>query len=890
MLDRTLPKTIGPYLVDGLIGRGGMGAVYRAHHRETRAPCALKVIHAGLLDGALAARSLARFQREAELLARLAGDHAIVRVHAAGVDLGRPWCAMDFVVGRSLAQVLRDGPLDVEEAVRIVGEVARALQRAHELGVIHRDIKPDNILIDERDAPRIVDFGIAFDVAADRLTRTGEMVGTPAYMAPEQCHRSSSAEDEIGPRTDVYALGALLFSCLTAEPPFTGTGAALLVAVVKSPARRPRSVRPEVPVALDAVCARAMTKDSRGRYPSAAAFADDLERWESGESVEALRGSGIGGARRVRAGIGALLALAAVTMLAGLLLVRTPPEADPETRAAVLGRVAETLRGGGTPSAGDLAIVDRIAAAPATPPDEALRARVLALVAEVGRAPRDPDTTTELAAALREDASPRRLATVAESLAAAGKVATLDAVFHRHDPVLALPPGAARAVAILLSSEESGVPPPRDAAAYRALYHASGLPREARGRLALRRIEADLGAGDLASDAALRRLDALAADLGASPQVRLSEERFVALVRDVETDLDAGEHDRATTTGLLLARVLEPPEVLPPSLVARLHIGLFASFGDTDALSAQSATMMSILLPLGLEPLELRGSDGLLALLGEDWWLAQGRAQRDEPPSLQRALGLAFGARLLASRDEHRIEVEAWAEEALAATPRRRRTLSLVASAYEKLKRYGEAVTLLEEAVKLDRSRPLDRRWARLPANLAGFVGRRDAVRAAALLEEAAMIQRENDPRLREALELGARAPFAWDARSPIANAARETARRLMTAERCCDGSPTADDLLELSAEFADADVEAVFVGIERATHRQLHGDHERAIELLDEVAPIAQRHLREDSERWQERLATILRARATSLVAIGLVEEAANDRVKAERLHPGGG
>ncbi len=294
-LASSAPRTIGPYLVLEELGRGGMGAVYRARHGQTGAEHAVKVTFT-TLDSESARRRFARFRREMEVLARIAPHPGIVRIHACGEDRGRPWCAMELVAGEPLGRRLeRTGPLPPEEAARVVAAVARAVEHVHAHDVVHRDLKPENVILDSRaGVPRVVDFGLAYDAFSEELTKTGELLGTPAYMAPEQVARGGSAAGsgersaEIGPPTDVYGLGAVLYATLTGHAPFEGGSFLEIVnALVNAAPVDPRRRQPEVPRELEAVCLRAIEKERTRRYPTAAALADDLERWLRGEPTVA---------------------------------------------------------------------------------------------------------------------------------------------------------------------------------------------------------------------------------------------------------------------------------------------------------------------------------------------------------------------------------------------------------------------------------------------------------------------------------------------------------------------------------------------------------------------------------------------------------------------------
>ncbi len=276
---------IGPFEVLGELGRGGMGAVFRVRHISTGAPYALKLLLPGLVESESGSQGVARFQREIEALAKLDGHPSIVRLFTHGRHGMSPYYVMELVEGETLKDACGEKPMDPDRAVRIAISLARAVHHAHVQGVLHRDLKPSNVLLDQTGTPRILDFGLAKSATDTSLTKTGEMMGTPGYMSPEQVG-AGGEKVVVGPTTDVYGLGSLLYHLLVGHRPFKGMSRLNTIAAVltKHPTP-PRSIVPELSPELEAVCLKAMEKEPEDRYRSAGAFADDLERWVGGESV-----------------------------------------------------------------------------------------------------------------------------------------------------------------------------------------------------------------------------------------------------------------------------------------------------------------------------------------------------------------------------------------------------------------------------------------------------------------------------------------------------------------------------------------------------------------------------------------------------------------------------
>ncbi|MEC3953767.1 protein kinase [Nocardia sp. CDC153] len=273
MSDRLRPGTdFAGYLVEGLLAEGGMAEVYLARHPRLPRRDALKVLSA---EHCLDPEFRARFLREADLTARLNHPN-VIAVHDRGVFDGRLWIAMQYASGGDAAVLSARGPLAPEHAVDIVEQAARGLDEAHRAGLVHRDVKPANLLIDARenrpDRVLVSDFGIGRSVTdSTALTAAGSVLATLAYAAPEQLRGL-----RVDHRTDVYGLGATLYQLLTGQTPFPRpTAEATIEAQLTAPPPRPTAIRPELPVALDAVIARAMDKDPDRRYPSCGALAAD---------------------------------------------------------------------------------------------------------------------------------------------------------------------------------------------------------------------------------------------------------------------------------------------------------------------------------------------------------------------------------------------------------------------------------------------------------------------------------------------------------------------------------------------------------------------------------------------------------------------------------------
>jgi WD40 repeat protein len=313
--DLALPVVPG-YEILGLLGRGGMGVVYKARHLRLKRVVALKVVLAGPHAGPA---ELARFRTEAETVARLQHPH-IVQIYEVGDRQGLPYCALEFVDGGSLRRRLAGAPQQPADAARMVETLARAVHAAHQRGIVHRDLKPGNVLLTADGAPKLTDFGLAKNLEGDPgQTETGQLLGTPSYMAPEQ---AAGRTREVGPRTDVYALGAILYEMLTGRPPFQGASMRdTLDQVCGQEPVPPRRLQPRVPRDLDTVCLKCLQKEAKQRYATAQELAQDLRRYLDGEPIHARPVGRVETAAKWVKRRPALAGFLGATAVAGLLLV-----------------------------------------------------------------------------------------------------------------------------------------------------------------------------------------------------------------------------------------------------------------------------------------------------------------------------------------------------------------------------------------------------------------------------------------------------------------------------------------------------------------------------------------------------------------------------------------
>jgi eukaryotic-like serine/threonine-protein kinase len=290
-----MPERMGRFEIRSRLGAGAFGCVYRAYDPHLEREIALKVPQVGSLDSP---KAVERFLREAKAAAQLRHPH-IVPIHDAGRDGEQYFIASAFIAGRTLAAVIDTEPLPARRAAEIVRDLAEALAYAHDLGIVHRDVKPSNIMLGyssapgakgkapREETPHLMDFGLAYrQDSSEKLTQDGAVLGTPAYMAPEQ---AAGKQGEALPASDQYGLGVVFYETLCGETPFSGPVQILLFNVIHREPSPPRSVKPAIPRDLETICLKAIAKAPKDRYPSCQELADDLHRWLEGEPILARR-------------------------------------------------------------------------------------------------------------------------------------------------------------------------------------------------------------------------------------------------------------------------------------------------------------------------------------------------------------------------------------------------------------------------------------------------------------------------------------------------------------------------------------------------------------------------------------------------------------------------
>lgn len=309
----------GEYDILSEVARGGMGVVYRARHRVLKRVVALKVLRSG--DGA-SDDDIRRFMQEAKSAASL--SHAnIVPIHEFSIHRGQHFFTMDYIEGKPLDRLIEDGSLSPYRSCELILQIARAIHFAHTRGIIHRDIKPANVIVDGEGRPMLTDFGLAVNLSTDRdsqrMTRTGSVMGTIPYIPPEQ---AAGKLEQIGPRSDVYSLGALFYEMLTGRAPFAGmTQYELLQRVIHHYPPSPRKLKPRLSADVETICMKCLAKEPERRYQTAAALADDCQAFLNGEVIKARPATISYRLRRAVARHPEFAVLGGVIVLLGLLIV-----------------------------------------------------------------------------------------------------------------------------------------------------------------------------------------------------------------------------------------------------------------------------------------------------------------------------------------------------------------------------------------------------------------------------------------------------------------------------------------------------------------------------------------------------------------------------------------
>ncbi len=690
---------IDVYIVEMVLGAGGMGSVLRVRHDETGVLYALKLIHADLveLDTEFA---LGRFRREVEVLARVDDHRNIVRVHGCGLFGRVPYCVMEYVDGVPLSDLLAAGePLPPKRAAALVARLGRALQHVHRHGVVHRDLKPENVLIEPGGEPRLTDFGLAYDATGGRLTRTGELLGTPAFMAPEQVtpERYGGTAGGIGARTDVYGLGTVLYGALTARAPYEGESAqAVLLDVVAGPPRPVGQLVKGLPRDLERICARAMERDPGRRYETAAAFAEDLERWLRGDPISISQTNAFGEAwervsprRSVKSLLAWVVGLAAIATIVAATYVTVVDlgVVDPVVQIA---EIEERLERRGRLAEADQAILTAVVADPDTPEAGPIARRLDLLVRldALTRPEAAADPRADVAA-LTELVRPfggidgELLARTSTVLERAGQLGALSHVLWgarpRPGPV-ASPIARAIARAVAVGERAGALEPivPADDVAFDELTESLGDDADDRrllGHLHRRRGEVSLARGERGWATAVRSFTR-ADRLGIAVASEDWPEAFAEHGRKLLDELV--KTDRDVHVGWPLARLLERragkvggPDALAElsdELLAILSAGLMAGAEEVAGEDFRNALVTAAFLDgLGRNPIQPEAFGHLAAVIGGPALEELARVELQRSPGERNPALLMIAGRCYQKLDstlfDRRLPLQ-WADEA----------------------------------------------------------------------------------------------------------------------------------------------------------------------------------------------------------------------------------
>jgi len=305
------------------LGSGTFATIYHAFDPLLERDVTLKVYHTAEEE---CSKDLDHFSSEVKALARMRHPQ-IVPIYDAGREGEYHYIAMAFIEGRTLAEAVSDKPFDSRNSARIISEIAEALAYAHGLGIVHRDVKPSNIVLDARGVAHLIDFGLAYRPGlVGEINRAGAIRGTPAYLAPEQARGN---DDLPQPSNDQYSLGVVLYELLCGRPPFSGPPLLVLVSALQHDPPRPRDLNPGVPPGLEAICLKTLAKRPEDRYPSCQSLAEDLQRWLRGEPPLAnqprSRGWAVGWLQPMRQFAATILAVLTVILLNLLVCLHSGP-------------------------------------------------------------------------------------------------------------------------------------------------------------------------------------------------------------------------------------------------------------------------------------------------------------------------------------------------------------------------------------------------------------------------------------------------------------------------------------------------------------------------------------------------------------------------------------
>ncbi len=924
---RTLPEPgerLGQYKLVRLIAKGGMGAVYHALHARTEKPYAVKLLLREVVDDEGSA-AFERFRREVDALQRIDTHPSVVAVHGWGDWRGLPWYAMEHVEGHALADWLAEGPMRPDRAARLVAEVARALSHVHRFGLVHRDLKPDNILIDANGTPRVTDFGLAYDAGKDRLTKTGEAVGTPVYMAPEQVDPDN--RDGIGAHTDVYGLGALLYAALTAEPPFPdGKVERLLTDIMLSDPPAPSTKNPNVPEPLDVICLCALEKRPEDRFAGAAAMAEDLDRYLQGKQIETRTAGPLFRVwrrlrpRRAASGAVALLIAAAVAaMSAAIVLLAVggrDPEAAPRARVAALEKAIN--RPGGLTAAEAAELFYELERAPEIVDDGMLyrRYRVLRSLAKaIGLGPDErPDgVANHLARVLVEDLDDRvRLGFACDVLVANDRLDVLSRTLIASRAIEVVEPRIL--AAILAAPPSADVVMPDHPDLLQALIGRDDLDHTTKGHLKVHLGHAR-ARGDDPRRAINDYIDAFAVhDVAVDPRdwdVDLREEARAALGRLIDNPTS----EKTWAIDVLLSRVGDVRDPIDSELEATLRrlatsppdtVG--ASKSEIERLLARNLVAISFLERHSLAGISETRDRVIRVALGRSTLRDAGRREADRPVALRHASALAVLARLLASTKERegpqweddRASAIAFIDAASAAGAAIRlpgfwHQLAFAA------KRAGDGervVRSLREALRVENEVDVSaaQRFPQVPLELAkrlldDELRVEDPAGDPAVLAEAGQLLLDSVDRQRAVLRAhgdGAE-ELGLDKRESLAQAVFRYVERLcLRRPALCDhfaDAPTADEIIdaafaldgEKGAEDERRDAR-VYLFRTRALHHRVHRRLDAAFVELEQAVRSVELEEPED-------VPPLLRAQATIREEQGRLIEARQIRAEADRL-----